>query len=264
LVADGVTPADWRLDLPSPFHVLRLDRVPSTNTEALRQAALGAAPGLVVVAQEQTAGRGRSGRHWISPGGNLYCSVVWRPQVEPARVAEAAFVAAIAVAEAVSAVLPNETAVSCKWPNDVLINGLKVAGILLEAESRTASSVDCLVIGIGVNVTSYPPVLPAGFTATSLAAAGAGDLEVPGLLKRLVESLAGWLRRWEREGFAPVRTAWLARAHALGGLIRVAQPSGDSLGRFRGLDDEGALLLETDGGMQRIIAGDVFPLAAAG
>lgn len=261
-MADALAPLARRPDLPTPFQLLMLDRVPSTNSEALRQAAQGAASGLVVVAREQTAGRGRSGRHWISPVGNLYCSVLWRPAVEAARVAEAAFVAAIAVAEAVRDVLPDSAVITCKWPNDVLVNGRKVAGILLEAETRTASAVDHLVIGIGVNVTSYPPVLPAGFTANSLAAAGARDLDIAGVLERLIVSLGSWLPRWEQDGFAPVRAAWLARAHALGGMIRVVQSAGDTLGLFCGLDEKGALLIESDGALQRIVAGDVFPLAA--
>lgn len=262
-MADGTSAPIGRLELPAPFHLQRLGRVASTNTEALRLAALGAASGLVVVAEEQTAGRGRAGRHWISPSGNLYCSVVWRPRVETARVAQSAFVAALAVAEAICPpVLPATAVVSCKWPNDVLVDGRKVAGVLLEAETRGDATADYLVIGIGVNVAAYPPVLPPGFTATSLAAAGATDLDLSRLLQRLLTSMGGWLARWEEQGFAPVRAAWLARAHALGGTIRVAQAAGDIVGQFRGLDDEGALLLETDGRVRRIVAGDVFALPA--
>ena len=245
--------------LPPFYHLIVHDVVGSTNDVARDLAGQGAADGTMVWAQRQTAGRGRLGRRFASPPGNLYVSVVLRPAVAPAAAPQLSFIAAVALAEAARAVLPARAVVSVKWPNDVLVDGRKVAGILLEAATTPAGALDFVVVGIGVNVTSHPPNTAYG--ATDLAVAGAA-VSVPGLLARLAEALLAWRDRWLADGFGPVRAAWLADARGLGGPIDVRL--GDTLisGRFADLDADGALIVESIGGArQRVTAGDVVEAA---
>ena len=142
-----------------------------------------------------------------------------------------------------------------KWPNDVLIDGRKVSGILLESQAAGEGRLDWLVVGIGVNVASFPEGVD--YPAISLAAAGA-RVTVEALLAAVAGGFEGWYERWREEGFQPLRQAWLARARGLGESIRVRLQGEEASGRFAGLDEDGALLLD-DGGMRRCIgAGDVF------
>jgi BirA family biotin operon repressor/biotin-[acetyl-CoA-carboxylase] ligase len=233
---------------------VRLASIGSTNDEARRLAASGAVDGTVVVAATQTAGRGRRGRPWSSPRGNLYLSVVLRTAVAPARAGQLGFVAAIAVAEACAAVLPGECQVRVKWPNDVLIDGRKVAGILLESETAGAA-LAWVVVGIGANVATHPG--DGAWPATSLAACGA-SVSLEAFEDRVVEHLDAWRRRWEAAGFAPVRAAWLGRAAGLGGPIRVNLERESFEARFAAIDESGALVAELAGGARRlVVAGEV-------
>jgi BirA family transcriptional regulator, biotin operon repressor / biotin---[acetyl-CoA-carboxylase] ligase len=242
--------------MTAPARFVVLDRVVSTNDEARRLAAEGAADGTVILAREQTGGRGRQGRAWASPPGNVYSSFVLRPGVPAARAAELGFVAALAVAETVATLAPPGVAVTCKWPNDVLASGRKIAGILPEASLAADGRIDHLVIGIGLNVAHHPG--DTAWPATSLRALGAAA-EADEAAAALVGALGRWRALWEREGFAPVRAAWLARAAGLGADIRVRLGAGDLVGRFAGLDEKGALLLDRGaGGISRVAAGDVL------
>ncbi|MGC8476269.1 MAG: biotin--[acetyl-CoA-carboxylase] ligase [Acetobacteraceae bacterium] len=234
------------------FLIDRRPRVGSTSDEARRLAAAGAPPGLVITAAEQTAGRGRHGRGWTSPVGNLYASVLLEPAVPPARLPELGFVAAVAVAELLSGFLPAGT-VGLKWPNDVLARGAKIAGLLVEQAAGMA------ILGMGINLAVRPEDTP--YPATALAAEGV-VLSPEAALQRLLESLGSWLARWEQAGFAPVRAAWLARAHPAGTMLRVRlggpAAAGVLEGTFAGLDADGTLLLDTEGGRRRIAAGEVL------
>lgn len=246
--------------LPSPFELVALDSVDSTSEEAKRRAAAGAADSTVVWALEQSAGKGRMGRNWVSDRGNLYASVLLRPNCQPEQVTDFTFIAANAVAEAVAALLPNAE-VSCKWPNDILVNGRKVAGILLESELDPSGTVDLLVIGIGINVHHHPDDDRVQFPATDLNAAGAPEVRVGGVLEGLCAALQRHRKAWERSGFAPVREVWMARAYGLNEAIEVRLPDRTAQGTFTDLDGTGALILEKDGTEERILAGDVFPAA---
>ncbi len=243
--------------LPGFFRLCRFERIGSTNDEAKRLAASGAAEGTLVWALEQDAGRGRHGRNWISPPGNLYLSLVLRPRVSAARAAQLGFAASLAVAEACAEFLPPSVAVRCKWPNDVLIGAAKVAGILLESRSDVAGGLDWLVLGIGVNLASHP--VETERPATSLKAAGA-DVTPAAMLAVLAARIIVWYEIWRRD-FAPVRAAWLDRAYALGGEIRVKLPRGELNGRFAGLDEHGMLLLDGDGTRRRIAAAEIVTAA---
>ncbi len=270
--------------MTSVFDVRHYESLGSTNDEARRLADAGAAHGTVVAAREQTAGRGRVGRSWVSPPGNLYLSVLLRLDLPPARRAELSFVAALAVFDLVDAVLPGSR-VMLKWPNDVLVEDAKISGILVEqADAAT-------IVGIGVNVAHCPADTP--YPATSLAehlsslsprlrgervgvrgaererdfseapspqpspASGRGGVagtSVEACRATLLTALATRLDTWLTAGFAPIRADWLARAHPIGTPLRAGQLEGT----FAGLDPDGALLLDTGSGRRRIVAGDVI------
>lgn len=246
--------------LPASFYrVLSFATVDSTNEEAKRQAGEGAAEGTLVWARAQSAGRARRGRGWVSEPGNLYMSVLLRPARPPAAAAQLGFAAALAVGEAVSPLLPHPDGVSYKWPNDVLVDGRKVSGILLESQAAGEGRLDWLVVGIGVNLATFPET--AEYPATSLAAAGAQPVTVEELLQAVAGRFYYWYGRWRDEGFTPLRAAWLQRVRGLGEMLRVRLPGGETSGRFAGLDADGALLLADGMGERRIAAGDVFPVA---
>jgi BirA family biotin operon repressor/biotin-[acetyl-CoA-carboxylase] ligase len=249
------------LSLPPFFRLHAFERIDSTQDEAARLAEMGAAEGALVVAREQSAGRGRRGRAWVSPPGNLYLSLVLRPPGAVADGAQVGFAASLAVAEAASRVLPADAAVTCKWPNDVLVGGSKLAGLLLHSRAVAGSgTLDWLVLGIGVNLVSHPAATE--YPATSLAAAGAPGVTPALFLPILAERLLAWYEAWRAPaGFAALRAAWLARAHGLGGPIRVRLPSGEIEGRFAGLDAEGRLMLDGPAGRQHIAAAEIFPAA---
>jgi BirA family biotin operon repressor/biotin-[acetyl-CoA-carboxylase] ligase len=238
--------------LPDGWTLVSLDTVGSTNDEASRLADAGAPEGTVVWSREQTGGRGRRGRRWASPVGNLYTSTILRPACPAAQAAELGFVAALAVADMV----PEGRQTRVKWPNDVLVDGGKIAGILLESAVGETGRVLHVVAGIGVNVGFAPRLPDMRYPGAALG----GTVEAA--LEKLVNALARRLADWRRDGFAAVRAAWLAKAGPLGAEVDVRL--GDELvrGRFAGLDVEGALLLETAEGPRRIVSGELLGRAA--
>lgn len=250
---------------PSPFGftIKAFDCVGSTNDEAKALACSGAASGTVIWAAEQSGGRGRRGRQWASPPGNLYCSILLRPPVGPAEAALLSFVTALAIAETAAECLPYPDLVHCKWPNDVLVNGHKLCGILLESEMGANALLDWLVIGTGVNVTHHPDraLLDGAYGATSLVAEGMGaDIGVPQVLQAYLRNFAVWYGRWLEQGFAPIREAWLRRAMGIGQPVIVKLGDKVLNGVFADLDKDGVMLLDQgDGGeWRKITAGDVF------
>jgi len=238
-------PPGWRLDAR--------DSVGSTNDEARALAVAGAPHGTIVSARRQDAARGRRGRAWSAPEGNLYCSAILRPQVPFSRAGELTFVVGVAVADAVASFGLEP---KLKWPNDVQIAGDKMCGILLEAAIAPDRSVDWIVAGIGVNVAHHPQL--ADYNATSLHAAGARDATVEALLERLVAALDRRLAEWRAGGFDATRAAWLARAVGLGARIKVRLETETLEGVFEQIGSSGALILRTDTGRHSITAGDVF------
>ena len=230
------------------FVVHRHDRIGSTNDEARRLADQGAPHGTVVHADEQTAGRGRLTRAWYSPPGNLYISILLRLDTPLSRLAELSFVTALAVADTVDALLPKQTRAALKWPNDVLVDGAKIAGILLEqADGAT-------IVGVGLNVLHAPH--NAAYKTTTLAASR-GIANMDSARDILLDRLGRHLAVWQAEGFPPIRAGWLLRAHPIGTPLRAAMGSHITEGTFAGLDEHGALLLDTEDGRKRVLAGDV-------
>ncbi len=242
--------------LPGFFRLTQLASVPSTSEEAKRLAREGAPEGTLLTATAQTSGHGRQGRAWFSPPGNFHGSVVLRPDCAAATAAQLGFAAALAVGEACSGFLPKSATLAYKWPNDVLLGGRKAAGILLESESGGNAKPRFVVLGIGVNLASYPP--EADFPATSLEAVGAGRIAPEAFLEALAPALLVWYERWRESGFGSLRSKWLERAACLGERIRVNLPREATEGIFSGLDADGALLLETGGKTRRIDAAEVF------
>jgi BirA family biotin operon repressor/biotin-[acetyl-CoA-carboxylase] ligase len=245
--------------LPPFFSLVALERTDSTNEDALALAAASAPEGTLVWARAQSRGRGRRGRSWSSPPGNLYASFLLRPRRPPNETAQIGFIAAVALAEALERLLPPDRRIGCKWPNDLLVDGAKISGILLEA-AAAQGLVEAVVVGIGVNIASFPAELP--YRATSLAASGAPG-EVEAVLEVLAERLLFWYERWRREGFMPIRRRWLDFATGLGGPVEVRLPRETLTGRFAALDATGALDIELPDGRRRLVsAGDIFHPAA--
>jgi BirA family biotin operon repressor/biotin-[acetyl-CoA-carboxylase] ligase len=251
------------IDLPAPFSLLRLDSVGSTNDEARRLVSEGAAADLLVVtADEQNSGRGRRGRAWVSPPGNLHMSLIIALDRPLHEAAQLGFVAALALAEALAELLPTAHA-CCKWPNDVLAGAKgetprKIAGMLLEVAG------DWLVLGLGVNVERAPPPGEALTPAIALAELGFAGDAAP-VLAAFCRRFGPWLRAWRAEGFAAIRQPWLDRARGVGEAVVVRLEAETLTGVFTGLDHDGALLLDQgEVGARRIMAGDVFFPAVSG
>ena len=238
--------------LPDGWTLVALDTVGSTNDEAAQLADSGASEGTVVWSREQTGGRGRRGRVWASPVGNLYTSTILRPDCPAQRAAELGFAAALAVAD----IVPAGREVRVKWPNDVLVDGGKIAGILLESAIGQTGQVQHVVAGIGVNVGFAPQLPEMRYPGSALG----GSVEAA--LEKLTAALAARLAEWRREGFETVRAAWLAKAGPLGAEVDVKLGEGLVRGRFAGLDREGALLLDTATGPRKIVSGELLGRAA--
>lgn len=236
------------------FHPL-LD---STNTEAYRLAQKGANEGEVVIAEAQSKGRGRLERSWQSPPGlNLYLSIILRPAIAIFQAPQITLMTGVAVAELLSAYCPGKIVV--KWPNDILINGRKICGILTEMKSSPLG-VDFIVLGIGINVNMTPkdfaPELRDIATSLCIETGSATDrLAVAGKLFQLLEK---WYRTFLREGFKGIRDPFLAYSDLEGKPIQVVFRDDVQIGVAAGIDEDGSILLKTkDGEIRRVMAGDV-------
>jgi BirA family biotin operon repressor/biotin-[acetyl-CoA-carboxylase] ligase len=241
---------------PKGYGLKSFDVIDSTNEEAKRLAAAGEPGPIWISAARQTAGRGRRGRAWDSPTGNLAATLMLRPSRSATECAQLSFVAAIAAADMLAGFAPAAE-IRVKWPNDTLADGRKIAGILLESASVGGEAPTWLAIGIGVNLATHPDGTE--FPATSLRALGALAPPADDALLHLAAHFAGWYEVWRGEGFAAIRDAWLARAAGLGTRIRARLSNEETSGVFEGLDETGALLLrENAGTVRHISAGEVF------
>ena len=229
----------------------------STNAEAVRLA--GHAPAWVMAA-EQTAGRGRRARPWASPRGNFHATLILRPDEPAATVALRSFAAALALYDACVALTGLPAAFALKWPNDVLLNGGKLAGILLESHGAGAG-VAHLCIGIGVNLIAAPEasqVEPGALLPVSLLAETGLRIEPEAFLNALAPAYARWEASLTTQGFAPLRRAWLSHAARIGEPITARTGSQTRHGIFDTIDDTGALILRTAQGPVAIPAAEVF------
>ena len=237
------------------FRITEVPSIDSTNSALCARAAAGEPQGLVLRADHQTAGRGRRGRSWDAPEGNLYVSLLLRPDCLPAEAATVGFVSAIALGRVLRDLTPAE--VLHKWPNDLLVNGAKMSGILLEAGSKLDGKLDWLVLGIGVNIRAHPE-LP-NYLTTDLVASGGPSISPRALLDRFLEAFRPAYDAWEQGGFPAIRTDWMAHAAGIGQRVVARLEREEIAGSFADLDPEGAMIMQLDSGQQRrIAAGDVF------
>jgi BirA family biotin operon repressor/biotin-[acetyl-CoA-carboxylase] ligase len=224
----------------------------STSLEAKRRAAAGASGPLWLIALRQTSGYGRRGSPWLQGEGDVAATLLFRPEGEPDALPQLSFAAALAVADALRRFAPKASP-RLKWPNDVLVNGGKIAGILLEL---VAVEPPAVALGVGVNVVSAPEGLD--YPAARLLDLGAAP--PPHAFVRTFDDIfVVWRRRWALEGFAPIRAEWRARAAHLGEKIRVRLPDGEVAGVFEDLDLAGALILDCGGARRTIAAGAILP-----
>jgi BirA family biotin operon repressor/biotin-[acetyl-CoA-carboxylase] ligase len=243
----------YKPQLPENIGLVELAAVGSTNDHARQLARNGYPAGTVVWAHDQTAGRGRQGNSWTSYAGNLYMSMIFRPDVNASLAGQFSFLAALALAETLQEWLPHSTGIALKWPNDVLLNGKKAAGILLETEAQGLRPVPWIVVGMGVNVRGAPE------GAVSFLDFGIDDIEAGQVLEKLAARLMALQGVWQKNGFAPIREGWLKYAHNIGGSINVRLPKETLKGMFLGIDESGALELELEDGTRRTIAsGEVY------
>lgn len=237
------------------------DTVSSTNALCFERARQGHRGNLWIRAGAQSAGRGRRGREWASPTGNMFASLLLIAPQPADRVGELPLLTAVALADAVDKAAGTLHLVALKWPNDLLVGGAKLSGILLEAEIL-ADGRQAIVIGIGVNCVSHPPL--SMYQATDLRSLGY-LVSAEQMFGALTASFTGHLARWQQPGgFEEIRTGWLKRAAHLGQEITVRTAQEDIHGIFADLDSRGHLVLkQPDGRVRTIYAGDVFFPAAS-
>lgn len=244
--------ADWPTGTGRVVHPV-LD---GTNAEAVRQAATGARGPLWIMAEAQSKGRGRRGRGWATLPGNFAATLLMAPPGGVRHAALRSFVAALALQDALVALTGRPEVFALKWPNDVLLSGAKLAGILLE----TCGEGTALAVGIGVNLAAAPEpgaVEPGALAPVSLAGALGLSVTPEELLDRLAPAFAHWEAQLVAEGFAPVREAWLARAGGIGAQVVARLPHAEHRGRFETIDADGALVLATSDGRLVLPAADL-------
>lgn len=233
----------------------------STNRYAATLAQSGAEQGTVVVADHQTQGKGRLNRHWSSPDGvNLYFSVVLRPLLIPSEVPQLTLIAGLALARAVAAV--GAECVQIKWPNDLLLNGRKLAGVLTEMRTDT-HGIQYVVVGIGLNVNGHSQTMPLELRDKAITLADFLHYKVgrSTLLADSLTQLTHYYHRFQKEGFASLREEWLAFSGICGRQVQINLASESFSGRALEMDEQGFLLVETNqGDRRRVVAGDVMIL----
>lgn len=249
-------PAQPKRNLLNDYHLLTYDDLDSTNDEAKRLAKGGGAHGAVVWSKRQDAGRGRYGRQWVSLEGNLFASVLLSPKCDIATAPQLSYVAGLAAYEAIAPLMSQGQQVACKWPNDIVVDGKKLAGILMESFQHEGKM--WVVLGIGVNVDACPQDV--NFPATSLREEGVEIVSAKIVLSRFIHHFIACYNLWEQKGFAPIRRAWLKGAWRLGEPILAALPNEEVEGIFRDVDASGALVILTGARKRRVIhTADVFP-----
>jgi BirA family transcriptional regulator, biotin operon repressor / biotin---[acetyl-CoA-carboxylase] ligase len=238
--------------------IVLLDHIGSTNTEAFRLAEDGAEDGTVVIADSQHHGKGRLGREWLSPPGvNIYCSVILRPPIPPVSAYQMTFLSAVAVARVVEQTVPLMPRI--KWPNDILLNGRKIAGLLNEMSAET-EKVNFVILGIGVNLNMSEQQFPENLRhpASSLMLESGSEVERKTFFTTLIKELDTLYDSYLRSGDEPVRKEWVHRCDMIGKSVAVSGPNTMISGTVTGVDEHGALLVRlSDGSIEQVLSGDV-------
>ncbi len=241
--------------MPEAYRLRAFDVLDSTNKEAIRAAEKGEAANLWITAESQSSGKGRRGREWISSEGNLFCSLLLENKKDALTASQLSFVAALAVYDTAAEILGSAEDIQCKWPNDILVKNQKISGILLESSGFGNNAPEYIIIGIGLNLSSYPK--EALYPAVDFKSLGK-DTTPKEAIGILAKYMAEYIRLWHKEGFHPIRKKWLKQVKGQGSEIIVKLPSEEIIGCFVDLDLTGALMLQTDTGLRLITAGDVF------
>ncbi|WP_240791107.1 biotin--[acetyl-CoA-carboxylase] ligase [Roseomonas sp. AR75] len=247
------SPAEGAAALPPGWRLRIEAELPSTSDLLQRLAAAGEPEGLAILARRQTAGRGRDGRSWQSPEGNLSISLLLRPDAPAAHAPRFALLGGVALAEALSAFLPDRDAIRLKWPNDLLLGGAKLAGMLCEGSAHDGR-IEWIALGLGANLAVAPAVPD---RPTTCVAAYAAAPEPEAVAVALIRAVAAWQHRLATEGIAPLLDAWQHRGPRPGTMLTLRTGAGETSGLYRGLDADGALLLETDGRTRRFATGEL-------
>ncbi len=246
-------------NLLNDYHLLSFDTLDSTNEEGKRLARAGGGHGAVIWAKKQTSGKGRMGRNWISADGNLFVSVLLQPEKPLTECSQLSFVSAVAVIDALEALIPKGDALSCKWPNDILLGDRKLGGILLES-FHAPDTGNWVVVGVGINVDSFPPRTE--FPATCLKDAGVELVSAKIILSRFIHHFIERYNEWNTSGFTPIRKRWSQSAWGIGQKLCARLPDEEMEGIAEGIDMQGALILKmSDGKTRHILAADVFPVS---
>jgi BirA family transcriptional regulator, biotin operon repressor / biotin---[acetyl-CoA-carboxylase] ligase len=245
--------------LPEGYRLLVLDTVDSTNSEARRLLEAGEKGALWIIAKTQSKGRGRRARPWISEHGNLFASLLMPVSGDAQTCAQLSFVAALAVAEAAEELAAGRIAAKLKWPNDVLIAGKKISGILLETAGPGDDGRSRVVIGVGINLAHHPEITD--YAATSLEFE-TGLLVMPdAAMARLASTWHDWYQIWLDQGFNPIAAAWRTRSANIGRKVRIELGNEVIEGIFEDLGPDGsAIICLEDGSQREVYAGDIFPM----
>lgn len=236
---------DWRVEV--------VGSVESTQNVAHNKAIGGEEEGYVFQALQQSNGRGRHGNKWIAPMGNLYFSAVLRPKSSLNESGQLSFVVAVALSKTLDNYIDaTKHQKTLKWPNDILVDGLKISGILLESNLKADGGVDSIVLGVGVNIFKAPEL------AVSLQDVANKPVYINVFRDEFLENLSEIYELWNKKGFAPIRKEWLKQAHGLNEKMSVRLPNEIFKGEFNGVNDNGALLVLLEDGSQRVVqAGEV-------
>ncbi|MBU4376200.1 MAG: biotin--[acetyl-CoA-carboxylase] ligase [Candidatus Omnitrophica bacterium] len=253
---DRLIPEELKNNLKTKFlgkNILSYASLDSTNDTAYKLAENGAKEGTVIVAERQKKGKGRQGRHWVSPKGGIYFSCIIRPDIEPKEVAKITLASALAVCTSIREIARIPALI--KWPNDIIIGGKKVCGILTEMKAEQ-DKVDFLVVGIGINADNPISLLPKG--STTLSEESDADVSKVELAKKVLEKLEHYILLFKKEGFKPIRDEWRDLSETLGRHVRVHSHEGKIEGQAIDVDNDGALVVRLDSGFhKRILSGDV-------
>lgn len=228
-----------------------LGSTPSTQDIVRGLAENDETEGLAVQAMQQTKGRGRHGNAWVSPMGNLYISTLLRPSCKADKAAQMAFVVALALSDAIDGIIEEGRVKTLKWPNDVLIDGKKISGILLESKMDAHGRCEYLIIGTGVNIFAAPE------GAVGLDAIKKERIAVNTFRDIYLEKLHSRYMSWQENGFAGIRKDWLAQAHGIGQPMTIRLPESSYQGIFKGLNENGALIVDMNGQERSFTAGEV-------
>jgi BirA family biotin operon repressor/biotin-[acetyl-CoA-carboxylase] ligase len=247
------------LNIPPLYELVMHDSIDSAASEAKRLALSGADEGTLVWVKEQTAGRGRFDHQWLSEPGNLHCAIVLRLDEPMAVAVQVNYVAAVSLATAIAGLVTPMTELRYRWPNDVLLNNLKVAGILLDPCVVNNGNVECLVLGINVNVKTHPNDLDDN--AANMHADGFSKSTDAELLESFSRHFLSWINRWAEEGFGPIAKAWIQRANGVGQPIQLQLAKEIVNGEFVELDSEGALVVKlVDDTRRKVTVAEFFSM----